>query len=248
MKLGFVSDIHEDVISLKKGFDVLHRENCDQIICLGDIIGFSNPYYPYTKTKDANACIDLIREHCTIVVPGNHDLFSAGRIPAHNAGIEYPDNWFSMELGVRMHLMKGKIWFYENEVTPALTEDNKQYLNELPEYHILTIDDCNILLTHFLYPDVSGSLTKRIDDIYDYKDHFLFMRQNSCKLSFGGHMHKEGFEVVNIMGVREFGFKKMRLRMTESFIGLPPVARGTNKNGVTVFDTRSFEIMAIRIK
>jgi predicted phosphodiesterase len=248
MKLGFVSDIHEDVVSLIKGLDVLHGEKCDQIICLGDIVGFSNPYYPYTKTKDANACIDLIREHCTIVVPGNHDLFSVGRIPAYNAGIQYPDNWFSMELSVRMDMMKGKIWFYENEVAPALTEENKAYLYGLPEYHILTNDDYNILLAHFLYPDVSGSLTKRIDDIYNYRDHFLFMRQNNCRLSFAGHMHKEGFEVVNIMGVSEFGFKKKRLRMTESFIGLPPVARGTNKNGVTVFDTRSFEIKAIRLK
>lgn len=248
MKLGFVSDIHEDVASLKKGLDVLHREDCDQIICLGDIIGFSNPYYPYTKTKDANACIDLVRENCTIVVPGNHDLFSAGRIPSYNAGIEYPEDWFSMELSVRMDMMKGKIWFYENEVTPALTEENKQYLNALPEYRILANDDYNILLTHFLYPDVSGSLTKRIDDIYNYRDHFLFMRENNCRLSFAGHMHKEGFEVVNMMGVREFGFKKKRLRMTESFIGLPPVARGTNKNGVTVFDTRNFEIKAIRLK
>ncbi len=248
MKLGFVSDIHEDVVSLKKGFDVLHRENCDLIICLGDIIGFSNPYYPYTKTKDANACIDLVRENCAIVVPGNHDLFSVGRIPSYNAGVEYPDDWFSMELSVRMNMMKGKIWFYENEVAPVLTEENKQYLNGLPEYSILTSDDCNILLTHFLFPDVSGSLTKRIDDIYNYRDHFLFMRQNNCRLSFAGHMHKEGFEVVNILGVNEYGFKKKRLRMTESVIGLPPLARGTNKNGVTVFDTRSFEIKAIRLK
>ena len=248
MKLGFVSDIHEDVVSLKKGFDVLHRENCDQIICLGDIIGFSNPYYPYTKTKDANACIDLVRENCTIVVPGNHDLFSAGRIPSYKAGVEYPDDWFSMELSVRMDMMKGKVWFYENEVAPVLTEESKQYLNALPEYHILANDDYNILLTHFLYPDVSGSLTKRIDDIYNYRDHFLFMRENNCRLSFAGHMHKEGFEVVNRLGVREFGFKKKRLRMTDSFIGLPPLASGTNKNGVTVFDTRSFEIKAIRLK
>jgi predicted phosphodiesterase len=97
MKLGFLSDIHEDVISLKKGLDVLYREHCDQIICLGDIIGFSNPYYPFGETKDANACIDLVRENCTIVVPGNHDLFSAGRIPMYNAGIEYPVDWYRME-------------------------------------------------------------------------------------------------------------------------------------------------------
>ncbi|TVR70673.1 MAG: metallophosphatase family protein [Marinilabiliales bacterium] len=248
MKLGFLSDIHEDVVSLKKGLDVLYREHCDQIICLGDIIGFSNPYYPFGETKDANACIDLVRENCTIVVPGNHDLFSAGRIPMFHAGIEYPENWYRMEISDRMNLMKGKIWFYEHEVNPGLTEENIQYLRSLPEYDILKIDDYSILVTHFVYPDISGSLRKRIDEIYEYRDHFWFMRQNNCILSFAGHMHREGFEVINMMGFREYGFKKKRLMRIESFIGLPSIAFGQNKNGVAVFDTESFEIKVVRLR
>ena len=248
MKLGFITDIHEDIISLKKGLDILYKENCDHIICLGDIIGFSNTYYPFSKTKDANACIDLVRENCTIVVPGNHDLFSAGKIPVFNAGIEYPEDWFRMEILDRMNMMKGKIWFYEHEINPGLSEENIDYLKYLPEYDILKIDNYNILFTHFLYPDISGSLRKRIDDIYDYRDHFWFMRQNNCILSFSGHMHKEGFEVVNMMGFREFTFRKRKLKRIVSFIGLPSIACGRNKNGVTVFDTENFEIKAVSIK
>ncbi len=248
MKLGFLSDIHEDVVSLKKGLDVLYREHCDHIICLGDIIGFSNPYYPFGETKDANACIDLVRENCTTVVPGNHDLFSAGRIPMFHAGIEYPEDWYTLEISERMNLMKGKIWFYEHEINPGLTEENIQYLRSLPEYDILKIYDYSILVTHFVYPDISGSLRKRIDEIYEYRDHFWFMRQNNCKLSFAGHMHREGFEVVNMNGFREYGFKKKRLMRMESFIGLPSIAFGRNKNGVAVFDSESFEIKVVRLK
>ncbi len=248
MKLGFISDIHEDVVSLKKGLDILYKKNCDKIICLGDIIGFSNPYYPFGGTKDANACIDLVRENCTIVVPGNHDLFSAGRIPEFHAGVEYPSEWFGMDIRDRINLMKGKIWFYEREIDPGLTEENIQYLRALPEYDILKINDLSILVSHFLYPDVSGSLRKRVDEIFEYRDHFWFMRQKNCILSFAGHMHREGFEVLNGSGFREFGFRKKRLMKIESFVGLPSIADGLNKNGVAVFDTADFEIEVIRLK
>lgn len=248
MKLGFISDIHEDVVSLKKGLDLLIKERCDQIICLGDITGFSNPYYPFGDTRDANACIQLVRKHCSIVVPGNHDLFSVGRITEYKAGVEYPDNWFELDIPTRMRIMKGKIWFYESEILPDLTEENVQYLKSLPEWRILDVGDYKILMSHFLFPDISGSLRKRIDDIYDYRAHFLFMRKNSCKLSFAGHMHKEGFEVINMMGYHEYGFKRKKMKKTESFIGLPSLASGRNKSGVSIFDTQSFEIHAIRIK
>jgi predicted phosphodiesterase len=248
MKLGFLSDIHEDIVSLKKGLELLHKVNCDRIICLGDIIGFSNPYYPFGDTKDANECINMVRKNCSVVVPGNHDLFSVGRIPDFNAGIEYPDNWFSLDIASRMDLMKERIWLYEKEIIPELTEENMHYLQSLSEYQIIETDDCKILFTHFLFPDVSGSLRKRIDDIYDYRAHFLFMRKNNCNLSFAGHMHKEGFEVINRKGYQEHRFRKKKLEKTESFIGLPSLAAGRNKNGVAVFDTESFEIQAFRIK
>jgi calcineurin-like phosphoesterase family protein len=145
------------------------------------------------------------------VVPGNHDLFSAGKFPVFNAGIEYPENWFNMDINDQKNLMKEKIWLYENETRPDLTAENIQYLNSLSEYHVLNTGDYNFLLSHFLYPDISGSLRKRIDELsVTTGTHFGFMRQNNCILSFGGHMHKEGFEVVNITGLKEFSFQDRR--------------------------------------
>jgi predicted phosphodiesterase len=248
MKIGLLSDIHEDVKSLQKALDILIREGCARIICLGDITGFSNPYYPFGDTRDANRCIELVRKNCSVVLSGNHDLFTAGRITGFRAGVDYPDNWFGMKMLERTGLLGDKIWLYEKEIMPGLTDENREYLNNLPEYHILNTDGINILFTHFIYPDISGSLRKRIDDISDYRSHFQFMRQNNCILSFAGHMHREGFEIVSKVGCREFGFEKRVIERTGSFIGLPSVARGRNRNGVAVFDTESFELETIRLR
>lgn len=248
MILGFISDIHEDIVSLRKAFNILEREKCDMVVSLGDIVGFSHLYYPYSQEKDANECISLIRKNCVISVAGNHDLFTAGRIPSYNAGIEYPAGWFSMTMEQRMKVMKGKIWFYESEIIPQLTDDSLHYLRTLPEKEILETDGMKILFSHFLYPDISGSLRKRIDDIYDYKDHFLFMKENSCILSFAGHMHAEGFELVNRNGMFSHSFRKKRLREGMSMIGLPSVARGGNRNGTAIFDTASKTVKVIRIR
>ena len=247
MILGLISDIHEDIVSLRKAIDRLDKEKCDRILCLGDIIGFSPLYYSYADTRDANACIDLVRQSCTHVVAGNHDLFSAGLVPRNNAGITYPDNWFALPLSDRMKLMEGQIWLYESEILPLLTSDNTEYLRSLPESAVIEADGQHIFVSHFMYPDVTGSLRKRIDDICDYREHFWHMRKNNCILSFSGHMHKEGFEVVNGMGYQELGFRKKRIRHTETFIGLPAVASGRNKSGVAVFNTGNFEFNAIRI-
>jgi predicted phosphodiesterase len=248
MKLGLISDVHEDIISLEKGLDLLHENKCDQIVCLGDITGFSPRYYPYTNEKNANACIELIRAHCSLILSGNHDLFTAQRVTAFRAGIEYPDNWFDLPYEERRTLLEKKVWLYEDEVLPDLTAENIAFLRSLPEYFIMHEDGYAILFSHFLYPDISGSLRKKNDDIADYRDHFLFMRKNNCILSFSGHMHVGGFEVLNRNGLRNFRFGKRKLKYRMTFIGLPSVARGRTKNGVTVFDTQSFDIKAIRIK
>ena len=64
MKLGIISDIHSNVEALKEVLAALERENCDKIICAGDVVGYG---------ASPRICIDILRECRILCVRGNHD-------------------------------------------------------------------------------------------------------------------------------------------------------------------------------
>ena len=43
MKIGVITDIHNNLIALKTVVEELQKQKCDKIICCGDIIGIG-PY------------------------------------------------------------------------------------------------------------------------------------------------------------------------------------------------------------
>ena len=49
MKLGIITDIHNNAVALEKVLDYLNNECCDRIICCGDIIGIGP--YPEKRFK-----------------------------------------------------------------------------------------------------------------------------------------------------------------------------------------------------
>jgi len=89
MKIGLISDIHEDILSLEQAFRFFSSEKCDQIFCLGDIVGFALPFFKYIETRNANECINLIKKNCDETVIGNHDLFAIKKVPEHKFGFDY---------------------------------------------------------------------------------------------------------------------------------------------------------------
>ena len=83
MRIGFVSDIHEDIVNLKTAFAVLEKANCDVVVSLGDIVGSSFRFQENVQRRNANACIDMVKDQCSLAVAGNHDLFAIRKIPEH---------------------------------------------------------------------------------------------------------------------------------------------------------------------
>ena len=64
MRIAIISDIHSNLEGLEKTLDLIKKRTIDEIICLGDIIGYgANP----------NECIDLVRQATPLVLLGNHD-------------------------------------------------------------------------------------------------------------------------------------------------------------------------------
>jgi putative phosphoesterase len=64
MRYAIISDIHSNLEALTKALEIIDQKSIDEIICLGDIVGYgANP----------NECIELIRQRCSTVIKGNHD-------------------------------------------------------------------------------------------------------------------------------------------------------------------------------
>ena len=63
-RIAVISDIHANLEAFKSVLEDIKKQNIDQIICLGDIIG---------KGVNAHECIKLVRKHADIVIMGNVD-------------------------------------------------------------------------------------------------------------------------------------------------------------------------------
>jgi len=78
VRYGLFGDIHANIEALDAVLKALDKERCDQLVCLGDIIGYgANP----------KECLDKVRSRGIITVAGNHDLAASGKfdIGAFNA-------------------------------------------------------------------------------------------------------------------------------------------------------------------
>jgi predicted phosphodiesterase len=62
--IGVVTDIHGNSTALRAVLDDMPA--VDELVCLGDVVGYGpNP----------GECVELIREHATVTLYGNHELF-----------------------------------------------------------------------------------------------------------------------------------------------------------------------------
>lgn len=65
LRYAIISDIHSNLEALQAVLKKIDEEKIDKIVCLGDIVGYGpNP----------NECIELIQQHCEIILTGNHDF------------------------------------------------------------------------------------------------------------------------------------------------------------------------------
>lgn len=247
MKIGFVSDIHEDIKALRMALAALKKRGCRKIVCLGDSVGYSVPYYGYLWSRDAAAVLETLRKECDVVVAGNHDLFAARKIPVNKAGFPYPKNWYALDFAQRKSRAKGKIWLYEdNELASLLSAKDTRYLAGLPEFAVADFGGVRIFLSHYAYPDLTGSKAIEHKTCDDVGAHFRFMKRHKCALAISGHDHKEGMMLFSGVSAKDVTFGKTKLdRASPTWLHIPAVARGSFANGVAIFDTETYEIETV---
>jgi len=229
VRLAIISDIHEDFESLKNVLSKAEDQGYDKLICLGDISGYSMPYYSYENLRDARACLSLIREKCDIIIAGNHDLHAAGLSP------ELPGELEGIES-----------WPHEQDLDPGYTKSDVSFLAGLPNKAVLETPGLNILFTHYAYPNISGFFKGFYTQEREFDPHFAFMKEHKCSLAFMGHAHPNGFYLAHLNGYRHYRFRTMKISASPSLVGVPPIARNSHQSGFCIFDTRSKNLQAIR--
>jgi len=119
-KIAIISDIHGNLLALETVLkDISKRRNVEEILCLGDVVG----YYPYP-----NECIDLVRENCSITIMGNHEAGVLGVEPAY---------YFNTVAYTMIIWTKKK-----------LTEKNADWIASLPKRRIIERKNKSIYLVH----------------------------------------------------------------------------------------------------
>lgn len=102
-RIAVISDIHANFEALKSVLEDIKKQDIDQIICLGDIIG---------KGVNAHVCIELVRRACDIVIMGNVD----------ERFCENPDEFIDDEVEY------GRMTFNQS----LMTKEDMDYLRSLP--------------------------------------------------------------------------------------------------------------------
>ena len=245
MKIGILGGIHEDITRLREALEVLDRKGCAELVCLGDIVGYSTPFYGYPDARDAHACIALVRERCRHVVAGNHDLFAARRLPEHTT-FRYPPDWYELPPARQAATSQDAVWLYEDEATTDLGSEDIAYLRSLPEYVVAEYEGTKLLLSHYAYPNLVGDgVAFDPSENGGIRHHFEFMAERGCYLAVFSHDLGTGVRIFTEGGLEELPFGSHRLPEGTVALNGSWVANGTDPNGVLVLDLAARTVDAI---
>lgn len=248
MRIAIISDIHEDIVNLRKIIRRLDKVGYDRLVCLGDISGYSVPYYNYQESRSAHDCLSLLREKRSIIVTGNHDYHAARMLPQHSPAFKFPSNWYALDYKKRSELANNEVWLHEeNDLDPLYTPADIEYIRTLPEYYVMNdTGRSSLLFSHYIYPNMSGFKKSFYTEAPEFKPHFDFMSSLGCEISFTGHTHARGFYIAFNRYFYYYRYFRRRLNAFPVCVGIPPVTSSKNRSGYCIFDTERSLFRAVR--
>lgn len=164
VRIAVFSDIHANAQALQAALRIVEKADVEAIYCLGDIVGYN---------ADPGLCVDLVQEHCTHVVQGNHD-----RVVATGEGLA------DLPADAQQAAM------YHRSV---LTDAQRTFLRELPL--MKSVGPCTLVHASPDAPDAWKRLSA-YRDIRAQFDHF------DTPFCFTGHTHIPAV-IADALGVFE---------------------------------------------
>ena len=164
MKLGIITDIHNNRIALQTAIERLNQLECDAIICCGDIIGIG-PFPEETVQY-------IMKIPNLIAVRGNHEKYLLEGMPT-----QYPN-----EEQMGLEEMKHHKWEHS-----LLSAESIQFLRNLPYRKDLTYEGKRISIMHFCMDEEGHYVRgKRNPSEADLKDMFADVQSD---IILYGHDH-----------------------------------------------------------
>jgi predicted phosphodiesterase len=246
MRIALISDIHEDIRRLRQALAEIERRGVDEVVCLGDIVGYSVPFYSHFSERDADAVVDMVRANCSVVVVGNHDLYAIHKLPRHCGYFDYPRDWYELDYRQRQLHASGLVHLYEhNELSTLLSRRNREYLDSLPEFVIKDLGDHAIMLSHYAYPDCTGSATFEVRRPAHVAAHLEYLDTHGCWCGLSGNDHWDGCQVIDRADTSDVPFDVRHTMPQGSWVHGPAVCRGTTPNGFLIYDSGQRTVEAI---
>lgn len=164
-KLLIFSDLHGNIESLNKIIEIADKNDCTEIINLGDSITIG----PYS-----NECMDIIRKSRIIMIKGNHEEYLCKGIIKNE-----------------LNIISESEYEHQKYIHSIITDENKKYIMKLPESIEMIINGIYILFVHGpTENDNNGNYKKYINlknkTIEEIKGIFNKYKEN---IIFFGHTH-----------------------------------------------------------
>ena len=165
MKIAIISDIHGNIEAMKSVVEDIKNEGCEKIFCLGDL-AMAGPMPKETIDFVRNLKNDFDFE----IIQGNTDEM-----------IAYAEDWIYEKIKEALPVMAEA---YKSDIK-TVTEEQKEYLKNLPKQKEIKIGNLKILLVH-------GSPRKNNEDIspnLDIKTVEEMIKDTDADLILCGHTH-----------------------------------------------------------
>lgn len=187
MRYAIIGDIHANLEALEAVIDAISQEKVDQILCIGDIVGYG---------ADPIECIRIVKEKCSKVVAGNHDYAAIGLtdIDYFNPFAKDALLWTSEKLGEQEinYLASIKLVERENSFTlldKNIDTNNKSVKNNETLQKMPSIKNIDSSMTGFTIVHATLNNPREWGYILNTFDAAINFEIQTDSLCFVGHSH-----------------------------------------------------------
>lgn len=160
MRYAILSDIHGNAVALEKVLADAQKHKVDQILCLGDVVGYGpNP----------NKCLELVHQHCKFILLGNHEAGVCGRL-----GLD----WYSETAKAGVLRDRGRV-----------SSEDKEWMRNLPYARIVDDPNGKFMCAHGS-PAGNIEDFNYVLDGFEAGWAMASARKDGCNLLFVGHTHE----------------------------------------------------------